>query len=297
MKNVFFTPVSTFKKIADSILIDIISLSCTSFSIILLILEKAIAQSPGNSGFFFIAEKAILLIFSMDFIFRILFGRKKYFLTGFGWIDLVALAPVFLVIIEKISIPLMIEMAWIDSLGLFTAPWMMNLARSSRMVRVLRLIRGFNLLSHGNDTHPLGQYISRSNARTAALCLSVIFITAAVFSQIQEKLIRTQIASTWTGIIAGVTHEDMFYYFSSRQDILYLFCGDAVMRRLPDEKIRANFFTYQYITLKATDENTAVISIKKYLRPLILQEIFIILTLCICAAGFFYTAREQNLRQ
>lgn len=104
-------------------------------SILFIIVEKFLNIGIISYKILINIDIIILIIFSVDFALRLFANRVKYFIEDYGWIDFLAILPVFV--------------------PFFSAIRVLRIMRAARVMRILRLLRVLRVLKilKTDDTH------------------------------------------------------------------------------------------------------------------------------------------------
>ncbi|MDN6280620.1 MAG: ion transporter [Psychroflexus sp.] len=151
---------------------DIILLIAISFSIVLVLLDSVQSIYDKYHDYFYYAEWVITIIFTIEYILRVVCIRKpkKYIFSFYGIIDLLSTLPLYISF-------------------MFTASYALMTLRALRLLRVFRILK-------------VTRYIGASNRLRVALRSSVPKIMIFIFSII----IISFIAGTIMYLVEGPEH-------------------------------------------------------------------------------------------
>ncbi len=116
-----------------------------------------VESETGSTDFFYYFELISVIIFSIEYVIRVITGGWRYVISWFGLIDMLAILPFY--------IPRLIKMDF----------------RVIRALRLIRLLRVFKLGRYSNSLKLLTKVVKRSRA-DISITLFVVFILLLISS-------------------------------------------------------------------------------------------------------------------
>ena len=157
-------------------------------SLALLVVHKIIDFSVKTDKIFDSMDEVFLIFFSIEFLIKILYLRKKYFIHDLGWIDLLAALPVLTPLIKYLLLRFNVETFLVQETASITI-----VLRGFRFIRFLRILRTARLLRFFNYAKISNKLNERKSTFTIPVIFSMILLLLGYFliSSIETQL-RTQ---------------------------------------------------------------------------------------------------------
>lgn len=190
-------------------------------------------------------DEIFLIIFSLEFIFKIIFLRKKYFFHGLGWIDFLAAIPVLIPVIKYLILQSNSN-AFLENEAVNIAIMFRGL-KFIRFLRVLRTARLFKIFTSLSKEMPHTPKFSI----TIPVIFSILLLGGGYgFATYTERKLVDDRQIEMANFKNIITENNIQNVLETKKNILILNHGFNFERTMSDADIIENFRTYEYKRIK-----------------------------------------------
>ncbi len=218
-------------------------------SLALLVVHKIIDFSVKTDKIFDSMDEVFLIFFSIEFLIKILYLRKKYFIHDLGWIDLLAALPVLTPLIKYLLLRFNVETFLVQETASITI-----VLRGFRFIRFLRILRTARLLRFFNYAKISNKLNERKSTFTIPVIFSMILLLLGYFliSSIETQL-RTQKIYKMNNIMESLTEDNLNLFLKINPDILIIQKGSELERTISDREIKKKYQSFEHSRVKGAD--------------------------------------------
>ena len=218
-------------------------------SLALLVVHKIIDFSVKKDKIFDSMDEVFLIFFSIEFLIKILYLRKKYFIHDLGWIDLLAALPVLTPLIKYLLLRFNVETFLVQETASITI-----VLRGFRFIRFLRILRTARLLRFFNYAKISNKLNERKSTFTIPVIFSMILLLLGYFliSSIETQL-RTQKIYKMNNIMESLTEDNLNLFLKINPDILIIQKGSELERTISDREIKKKYQSFEHSRVKGAD--------------------------------------------
>jgi len=247
-------------------------------SMVLLIIHLAIDFDVKTSRLFNSIDQIFLIIFLIEFLVKIILFRKEYFFGNFGWIDLLAVLPIFAPVIEyyifKSNVDAMLSA---NALNITIVMRGLRFVRFLRILRTIRLLKLFHII--GNSTNPDEPKFS---IKIPIIFSFIIFIFGYMFILYVENKLESGRTVEMMTIAKNITEDNMSLMLKINPNILIINKGFKYQRTISDKDIMAKYSLADYKRVKFNDCNVLysvkdITGITKKLEIVMIVSIFLLM--------------------
>lgn len=216
-------------------------------SLALLLIHKVGDFDVKTDKTFNFIDQIFLVIFSIEFLIKLAFLRKKYFVTELGWVDLIAALPVFYPLFYYIMLRVNAEMLINQDTVSITI-----ILRGFKFIRFLRIIRATRLLKFFNYVQASDNSNRRKFPFTVPLLFSMVLFVSGYFliSAIETKL-KVNKVERMNKVLENLTEENLKEYLDINLDVLIIQKGFNLERRISDKEIKRIYQSFEHSRVKS----------------------------------------------
>jgi hypothetical protein len=261
-------------------------------SLLLLLVQKLINFPVKIDRILGSIDIVILLLFSVEFLLRLFFLGKKYFIRDLGWIDLLAALPVLTPLIMRLTISLNSDLFLMEDALNITI-----LLRGFKFIRFLRVVRSTRLLKFLSSINKRETEVKTRYPVFLPVIVSLMLLMLAYgFSTIIENNLTDKRFTMMTTQSRTTTKDNAENLMDIYPEILMIKSGSSYFRSLSDKEIKGNFHPSELGRTKHADVYI-LYSIQdiQQLTNGIEAVILIIIMLYICASYLQYHFVQKNI--
>jgi hypothetical protein len=219
-------------------------------SLVFLIIPKLADLDAETVRIFYIIDFGFLSLFLLEFILKLIFQGKEYFIDEDGWVDLIATLPVIVPLV-RILLGYWNLNSYINS-DVTTAVFLRGsgIIEVLRMLRMIRLLRLFYLIRSLSPLH-----IPRISITWPSIFCLAILISGYFFSSYTVNELRKDKKIQMEQMLHVASEKKVQDLFEKDTDILRINYNDIVLEKMTKNEIKNSFTQREFAIVNDPDFN------------------------------------------
>ena len=257
-------------------------------SLVPLLLHKIIDFNVVIDNKLNVIDEIFLIFFSIEFLVKFIFIRKKYFIKNYGWIDLLAALPVVTPLIKYLLLCYNIELFLVQETASITI-----ILRGLKFIRFFKVLRVTRILKVLKSVKNVKKQKFQEFSLTIPVIFSILILIGGYFCvNLVENQLKTYRINKMERVLKSLTETNLKECLEMNPEILIIDKNKIIKRTKNDKEIHEKYHPFEHQSVKNND-SMILYSVKDILKVSIKIELMMFFMVLVYMIIVFIQSKKE----